>query len=67
MEPIDITTLLQAEIDDGEASIVDIEETIASMEEDIYNMRMEISFIEGRCCLACSLLGQMDEQSFEEV
>ena len=67
MKYIEMTTMLQEEIGEAETSLDDIEETIAVMEEDIYNLRMEMSFVEGRRCLACALLSHLDGKQIAEV
>lgn len=67
MRYTDIVEMLQSEMDDAETSIDDIEETIAAMEEDITNLQNELSFVEGRRCLACALLCHLDSEQTDEV
>lgn len=56
MEPNEIVEMLHEEMYDADCSIDELEEIISSHEDSISIARMEIEFISGRKCLACSML-----------
>ena len=59
MEINEIVEMLHEEMYDAECSIEELEEIISSHEESIEIARMEIEFIGGRKCLACSMLHEI--------
>lgn len=59
METNDIVDTLHEEMYDADCSIEELEDIIASHEESIDIARMEIEFISGRKCLACSLIAHI--------
>ena len=56
METNEIVDTLHEEMYDADCSIEELEEIISSHEASIEIARMEIAFISGRKCLACSML-----------
>ena len=59
MKTNDIVDMLHDEMYDAECSIEELEEIISSHEESIDIARMEIEFVSGRKCMACSMLHEI--------
>ena len=57
----EIINVLECEMEETEETIEDLEDVVATMEEEIACIESELTFLRGRRCMSCYLLGQIED------